>query len=115
MTTAHWTSCEAEIVAPSARDDVVVEELDGEFVFGDPVSGKTYHLNETAYAVWRHCDGRTTTREIATALTVEYDVEFDRALDDTEQLVVFLAEAGLTVCDLIESVFDQGNGDTRCH
>ena len=97
MTTAHWTSREAEIVAPLARDDVVVEALDGELVFGDPLSGMTYHLNETAYAVWRHCDGRETTREIATALTDDYDVDFDRALDDTEQLVVFFGEAGLTV------------------
>ncbi len=97
MTTAHWTSRDAEIVAPPARDDVVVEALDGELVFGDPLSGMAYHLNETAYAVWRHCDGRTTTREIAKTLTTDYDVEFDRALDDTEQLVVFFGEAGLTM------------------
>ncbi len=97
MTAAHWTSREAEIVAPPARDDVVVEALDGELVFGDPLSGMTYHLNETAYAVWRHCDGRATTREIATALTNDYDVDFDRALDDTEQMVVFFGETGLTM------------------
>ena len=97
MTTVHWTSRAAEIVAPRARDDVVVEELDGELVFGDPRSGMTYHLNETAYAVWRRCDGRTTTREIATALTNDYEVEFDQALDDTEQLLVFFGEAGLTL------------------
>ncbi len=96
MITADWTSREAEIVAPPARDDIVVEALDGEVVFGDPLSGMAYHLNETAHAVWRRCDGRTTTREIATALTIDYDVDFDRALDDTEQLVVFFAEAGLT-------------------
>ncbi len=99
MTTAHWTSRDAEILAPPARDDVVVEELDGELVFGDPLSGMTYHLNETAYAVWRHCDGRTTTREIAKALTTDYKVDFDQALDDTEQLVVFFGEAGLTVIE----------------
>lgn len=96
MTPAHWTSRDAEIVAPPARDDVVVEELDGELVFGDPRNGLTYHLNETAHAVWRRCDGRKTTRQIATALTGEYDVDFDRALDDTEQLLVFFGEAGLT-------------------
>ncbi len=97
MTTAHWTSRDAEIVAPPARNDVVVEALDGELVFGDPRNGMAYHLNETAYAVWRLCDGRTTTREIAKALTTDYDVEFDQALDDTEQLVVFFGEAGLTM------------------
>ncbi|MHC4765984.1 MAG: PqqD family protein, partial [Planctomycetota bacterium] len=42
------------------------------------------------------CDGRTTTRRIACILTTEYDVTFDQALDDVEQLVVFFAQAGLT-------------------
>jgi len=97
LTTVHWTSRAADIVAPPARDDVVVEELDGELVFGDPRSGITYHLNETAYAVWRRCDGRTTMREIATALTNDYEVKFDQALDDTEQLMVFFGEAGLAL------------------
>ncbi|MHC4274657.1 MAG: PqqD family protein, partial [Planctomycetota bacterium] len=41
-------------------------------------------------------DGRTTTRRIADALVADYDVTFDQALDDVEQLVVFFAQAGLT-------------------
>jgi hypothetical protein len=82
-------------MAPLRRDDVDVVELDGEVVFSDPVDGQTYHLNGTAYAVWQRCDGRTTTRQIAEALTAEYDVDFDTALDDVEQLVAFFARTAL--------------------
>jgi hypothetical protein len=92
----HWTSRAAEIVAPARRDDVIVEELDGEVVFVDPRTTRAFHFNETAYAVWKRCDGRTTTRRIAEALVAEYDVSLDQALDDVEQLVVFFALAGLT-------------------
>ena len=95
MTTPHWTSREAEIIAPLRRDDVAVAEIDGEVVFSDPDNGHTYHLNETAFAVWKRCDGRTTTLEIADALTAEYDVDFETALDDVEQLVAFFAQNGL--------------------
>ncbi len=95
MTTPHWTSREAEIVAPLRRDDVAVAEIDGEVVFADPDNGHTYHLNETAFAVWKRCNGRATTLQIAVALTAEYDVDFDRALDDVEQLVVFFARNAL--------------------
>ncbi|MHC4126634.1 MAG: PqqD family protein [Planctomycetota bacterium] len=96
MTAPHWTSRDAEIVAPPRRDDVIVEELDGELVFCDPRDGRAFHLNATAHAVWKRCDGRTTTRRIADALVADYDVTFDQALDDVEQLVVFFAQAGLT-------------------
>jgi hypothetical protein len=92
----HWTSRDADVIAPPRRDDVLVEELDGEVVFSDPRTTRAFHLNGTAYFVWQRCDGRTTTRQIADALMAEYDVEFDRALDDVEQLVVFFALNGLT-------------------
>ena len=41
----------------------------------------------------------TVCRQIAKALTTDFDVQFDQALDDTEQLVVFFGEAGLTVIE----------------
>ena len=96
MTTPHWTSRDANVITLPARDDVLVEELDGEVVFSDPRTTRAFHLNQTAYAVWKCCDGRTTTRQIAEQLTAEFDVDFDRALDDVEQLVVFFAQNQLT-------------------
>ena len=60
-----------------------------------PGDGSTYHLNRSAVAVWERCDGRTTTREIATALARDYEVAFDEALNDVEELVMWLAESSL--------------------
>ena len=92
---APWTCCAAHIIAPARRADLNESELDGEGLLYDEGTGQTHRLNQTALAVWRLCDGQRTTREIAEALTDIYEVEFDRALDHVEQILVRLAEAGL--------------------
>ena len=102
MNTHHWTSRKCAVVAPTRQKDVVVEDIDGEIVLCDRRNGKTYRLNETACAVWRCCDGRTTTRQIAGELTKDYKVDFDRALDDTEQVLVYIATAGLTTLEVVK-------------
>jgi hypothetical protein len=94
MRTRNWTT-DATILAPPRRADVVEEELDGEVLLFDPRGGNTYRLNQTALAVWRRCDGRTTTEEIAEQFTQAYEVEFETAHDDVEQLVAFFGQAGL--------------------
>ena len=86
---------EAKIVPPPRRSDVIEEELDGEVVLFDPRSGNTYRLNQTAFAVWRLCDGRASTRRIAERLTQTYEVAFDTALDHVEQLFALFGEARL--------------------
>jgi PqqD family protein of HPr-rel-A system len=94
MHTRHWAT-DATILPPPRRDDVIEEELDGEVVLFDPRSGNTYRLNQTAAAVWRRCDGRATTREIAEQLAQAYDVESEAALDDVEQLVTLFGQSRL--------------------
>jgi len=95
MNTTHWTSRDAVIVAPPRRRDVVIHAHDDEVVVSVPIEGGTFHLNGTAAFVWAQCDGRSTTRDIATALADDYLVAFDDALNDVEELVVWLAESGL--------------------
>ncbi|MBT8484914.1 MAG: PqqD family protein [Phycisphaerales bacterium] len=95
MRPPSWTSCDAEIVVPPRRDDLMEETLDGELIFSDPNDGSVFHLNDTAIAVWRHCDGRTNTHAIAAAFTQRWEVTPDVALDDVEQVVTLLAESGL--------------------
>jgi PqqD family protein of HPr-rel-A system len=68
---------------------------DGEAVVFNADSGNAYHLNETAFAVWDGCDGRTTVGELANAVGSQFDVQPDIARDHVEQLLVVLAEAGL--------------------
>ncbi len=88
----RWTQRDAHIVVPPRRNDVVAEALDGQIILSDPDDGATHRLNASATAVWQHCDGRTTTRQIAETITKEYDVDFDTALDHVEQVLVLLAE-----------------------
>lgn len=90
-----WTRRQAAIPAPRRRDDLIEEELDGQVVLYEPVTQRMHRLNETALHVWRSCDGRTTTRQIAGRLAERFEVDIETALDDVEQVMVLLAEEGL--------------------
>ena len=102
MNPTHWTSRDAVVVAPARRRDAVVHEHTDEVVVSLPAEGSTFHLNPTATFVWARCDGCRTTRDIAGGLADDYLVAFDDALNDVEELVVWLAESGL-----LESVHDR--------
>jgi hypothetical protein len=41
----------------SRKDEIVVQEVDGEILIYDLRSNKAFCLNETSAAVWRACDG----------------------------------------------------------
>ena len=94
MRAQPWTT-EAALIPPPRRADIVEERFDDELILFDPRSGSTYRLNQTATTVWRGCDGRATTRQIAEQLTQTYDVELEQALDDAEQIVAFFGQSGL--------------------
>jgi PqqD family protein of HPr-rel-A system len=83
------------LVAPPRRCDVLEHEADREGVLFDPRTGSTYYLNETAFAVWRQCDGRRSTRHIAEHQAELWDVDPGTALSDVEQVVAVLLERGL--------------------
>lgn len=95
MEPPRWTVRAGAIAAPRRRADLVEDELDGEAILSDVRTGGIHRLNETALIVWRWCDGRTTTLQIARGLTRQYDVGLEIALDHVEQLLVLFAEAGL--------------------
>lgn len=48
---------------------LLVEEVAGEAIIYDERSHRAHCLNATAATVWRHCDGRTSIGEIATAIS----------------------------------------------
>jgi len=95
MISTQWTSRNATIVVPPRRQDVVVHEHGDEIVVSVLPDGSTYHLNTTACLVWELCDGRSTTREIAQQLADAFDVTFDDALNDVEELILWLFESTL--------------------
>ena len=93
--TRPWFETEADIVAPLRRADVHAEELEDEAILYQPATGRTFRLNETSLMVWKGCDGRNTTRDLADLLAREYEVEFSKALDHVEQLLLVFAEGQL--------------------
>lgn len=87
------------MIAPSRRRDFRENEMDGEALLIDPVTGKTHLLNRTALAVWRRCDGRLTTSELARFQMEAFDVPFKKAVDDVEQLVSLFAATDLLILE----------------
>jgi hypothetical protein len=80
--------------SPTRRTDVREYPIDDEALVYDPQTQVLYHLNETAFAIWRRCDGRRI-EELASGLTDEYDVNPETALDHVSTVVEILETGGL--------------------
>ena len=69
---------------PLARKEgLVIQELPDEVLVYDLNSDRAHCLNQTAAFVWQHCDGRTTTGEIARSLGKKVNASVD------EKVVLF--------------------------
>ena len=91
---SHWAG-RMEVVVPRRRGGIVHQVMDAEALLYDQLSGCTHRMNKTALSVWRACDGRSTTREVAQGLAETYEVSLERALEDVEQLIAAFARADL--------------------
>lgn len=94
LSTQSWTT-QMALAPPSRRADLSVEDFEGELVLSDPRNGHVYRLNLTAAEVWRLCDGRRSTNEIAEHLTRIYEVESETALDHVEQITALFSQSEL--------------------
>lgn len=65
---------------------VLWRELDGEAVLLDPAEGCTYNLNHVGTLIWKLLDGNHTIDDIASAISQEFEVEPEQALQDMERL-----------------------------
>ena len=65
---------------PRRRDDLHVEQLDGEGLVYDQLSGAVHRLNATTFFVWNACDGSHTQQNIARGLMQDYSVDSAEAL-----------------------------------
>jgi hypothetical protein len=82
---------------PHAREHgLVVRDLPDEVLVYDLERNMAHCLNSTAAAVWRHCDGETTPREITARLAGEF-------ADPVDEDVVWLALDDLGKLGLLES------------
>jgi hypothetical protein len=57
----------------SRKDDLVVQDLNGEILIYDLREHKAFCLNETSALVWQACDGNKTAAEISAAVEKKLD------------------------------------------
>ena len=89
---AEWGRFSMDL--PLQRAEVREYVIDDEALLFDSSTESLYYLNETAFSIWRICDGRTI-RGVALLLTRTYDVGPETALRHVRQVVGLLAIAGL--------------------
>lgn len=78
-----------------ASPDAHAVELDGEALIWEPHAEELHRLNPSAARIWRELSEWRTIAEIATAITVEADVDRSRVTRDVAACVEQLAEVGL--------------------
>lgn len=62
------------------RDQVTVQELDGEIILYDGKTARANVLNHTAAVIWKLCDGQTSVGEIAQRASKQLNAPVDEAL-----------------------------------
>jgi transposase len=85
------------------RTGIIRKEVDGELLVYDLTRNKAHCLNESAAAIWKRCDGRTSIKEIAASLSKEVGATVD-------ERVVWLALADLRRTHLLEEPRDKNQG-----
>ena len=78
------------------RDDLVVEEIDGDVVVLDLEGNQYFGLNEVAWMIWRDIrEEDRSFREIVDGIAESFDIDGERARRDVSGFVESLIEAGL--------------------
>jgi len=63
---------------------MVEQVVEGEIVVLDKVAGLIHQLNSTAGAIWKACDGKATSDNIAVQIAEQYDIDIESAKADVE-------------------------------
>jgi hypothetical protein len=75
---------------------IAARMLGGEMMIMSVKDSTFFALDPVATAIWQAADGQTTLSEIAAnRICREFDVSFDRALQDAEQLAEELSDHGI--------------------
>lgn len=77
------------------QNDYLLREIAGEYMLvplGNSSFNSMVSFNETGAFVWKKLEQGLTEEEIANALTVEYNVAYNQALEDVKQLVDYLKD-----------------------
>lgn len=77
------------------KNNYLLREIAGEYMLvpvGDSSFNSMVNFNETGAFVWKKLELGLNEDEIANALTVEYNVAYNQALEDVKQLVDYLKD-----------------------
>jgi hypothetical protein len=66
---------------------LVVEELEDEILLYRPSNHQAIHLNATAAAIWKLCDGTRTISEVVDCLVAEYPTERTNITREVQEVV----------------------------
>jgi PqqD family protein of HPr-rel-A system len=80
---------------PKLRDDLIVREVDEDYVVYDPVSDITALLNSSAAMVLTQCDGATTVEEIFANIEARFGLEERTVAGDIERILEEFRRRGL--------------------
>jgi hypothetical protein len=69
---------------------ILWRELDGEAVLLSPSAGSSYNLNQVGTFIWKMLNGEYTSQDIATAICQVYEVEYEQAFQDVENILLEL-------------------------
>jgi hypothetical protein len=74
---------------------LIEQEVEGDIVVLDKAAGLIHQLNSTAGEIWRACDGKRSTDDIATLIAQQYDIEVNVAKADVLSALQQLEEQKL--------------------
>ncbi len=84
---------------PQSLSEVVLQAAEDELVLVLPAEGQVKVLNSTGAFIWQRLDGRSSLQEIADALSGEFAIDPESALQDVLAFTRSLLERGLiTIC-----------------
>ena len=88
---------------PQARKaDLIIEELSEETLVYDLLSHQAHSLNPSSAVVWRHCNGASTVKHVASILSRQFETEVS---EDLVRLALQkLASAGLLEAPVIAEI-----------
>ena len=92
------------LMPPARTEELVVEELPDETLVYDLQRHKAHCLNRTSSLVWQHCDGRTTTAQVARLLEEKLGLPRD------EQIVGLALDQLRRAKLLADGTHDPGGG-----
>lgn len=72
------------------NSSILWRELAGEAVLLDPKEGYSYNLNAVGTIIWKLLDGTHSTEAIVQAICEQYEVEYEQAFEDVQQLFTAL-------------------------